>query len=119
MADINKVRNPLEVKALDSFAVTTSYKYLPVDFQDERTAFVVNSTNAGTLTIAAGDGYAAVTDEVLEIPAGFSAFYIDSNRFKVSAGENKGKIKIKGSAAMTLYVVAVGVAADQTTPELV
>lgn len=120
MADkINKVRNPLEVVKLEEFTVGASEVKIPVDFPDERTVFVVEVTDEGPVkfTIKAGNGYAGTKDEVLELQQGNSAFYIDSARFKVASGADKGTITVKADKESNkLYVIALGTAADQEEP---
>lgn len=120
MANIGKVRNPLEVVKLEDIAISTEYTKIPIDESDERTAFTVYASEAANLTIAAGDGYAATTDEVIALPdVGSYAFYLDSARFKITSGADRGCVKIKSDKAVTMWIIALGTAATQEAPVVV
>ena len=65
---------------------------------------VVLATNAGsatkTITAVAGDGVQATEDAVYTIPAsGTVAIAVESGKFLLMKGENKGKVLFKGASA--------------------
>lgn len=80
---------------------------IPCSFKDEHTQlhFLGGTANA-TVTLKAGNAYAAVNDEVFELKAGaYMALTIDSSRFKLVSGENAGDMHIVASAACSVAVV--------------
>lgn len=68
---------------------------------DEKTLLLLfnhNSEINTTVTVHGGDGIQGGGDLVFAIPAlNFSAVMLESGRFKITAGENKGKIRISCS----------------------
>ena len=80
---------------------------VPCDFKDEHTQLhFMAGGDAVTVTLKAGNAYAAVNDEVFEVPANaYMALTIDSSRFKSVTGENVGKMLVSVSAACSLAVV--------------
>lgn len=68
---------------------------------DHRYLIIVENASADTaktVTIKAGDSYAATTDLEKEIAAASTVFInIDSARFKNLTGTNKGKVLIEGT----------------------
>lgn len=60
----------------------------------------VNTTTAKNATIVKGNGIFAGVDYVKEIPATeVHAVVIETGKFKLVSGDNKGKILIKGASA--------------------
>lgn len=86
---------------------TSDTVVVPCDFKDEHTMLIfLGGTAAATVTIKAGNGYNAVNDEVVSVPAsGYVAMTIDSNRFKNVSGDYKGSVTLTVSAACSLAVV--------------
>jgi len=80
---------------------------IPCEFKDEHTQihFLGGSAEA-TVTIKAGNGYAAVNDEAFTLGAGkYMALTIDSSRFKNMYGSDVGNLIISVSATCSMAVV--------------
>lgn len=80
---------------------------IPCGFKDEHTQLhFLGGTADATVTLKAGNAYAAVNDEVFELKSGaYMALTIDSSRFKSVSGENAGSMHIVASAACSVAVV--------------
>lgn len=67
---------------------------------DEATLIVLGSSADVTATIKAGDGIQGVSDITVSVGASKMAFVaVESGRFKITKGENAGKIKVMASAS--------------------
>lgn len=77
------------------------------DFKDEHTQIhLIGGGEDATVTIKAGNAYAAVNDEVFELKAGaHMALTIDSSRFAHVSGEKAGYMQISATAACSIAVV--------------
>lgn len=80
---------------------------IPCGFKDEHTQIhILAGSSAVTVTIKAGNAYAAVNDEVFEVTGGaYAALTVDSARFKSVSGEDVGNMQISVSAACSVAVV--------------
>lgn len=89
-----------------SLAASDNVK-IPCDFKDEHTMLLfLGGSGAATVTLKAGDGYGAVNDLTFEVGASkYMAITINSARFKVHEGDNKGFVIASVSAACSVAVV--------------
>lgn len=80
---------------------------VPCAFKDEHTQLhILAGSGDVTVTIKAGNAYAGVNDEAFEALSGtYSAFTVDSARFKNVSGENVGNMLIEVSAGCSLAVI--------------
>lgn len=80
---------------------------VPCAFKDEHTQLHILAGGGDvTVTVKAGNAYAGVNDEVFEALANsYSAFTVDSARFKNVTGENVGNMLIEVTAACSLAVI--------------
>ena len=121
---VARARNPQTIYEATGVALANSYKTVDAtNLQDERTAFLIvnasTSTDA-TITVEKGNGYAATVDLEMIAPKNkASVFYLESAKYKNVAGEYKDMMRIKGAADCTLYVLAVGVADEQSQPDAI
>lgn len=112
MANVNitpvKTQEP-NVPVTYTYAALTSSDtaVIPCDFKDEHTQIHIKAGSAAvTVTVKAGNAYAAVNDEVFEVTAdAYAAFTIDSSRFKNVSGENVGNMLLTANAACSIAVV--------------
>ena len=76
---------------------------------DHKTVLVINNTgsNPATFTVLAGNGIQGAADLIVSAAAGINLIKLDSGRFKNVSGDNKGKIIVKSSAAVSVGVVAL------------
>lgn len=102
---INRTAEPNSaVKLTPVTAAASDVFVIPCDFKDEHTMFIATAETATSLEIQAGDGFAAVNAETIDVPVGTSVFTVDSARFKYLSGDNKGKMLIKAAGAVDLSV---------------
>lgn len=104
-----------KIKSTGPNAVTTAAKtsvaaaddvYVEGDFKDEFTQFHIKcGGSAGNITFKAGNGYAAVNDEIFAMEANTEYFvHIDTSRFKLVSGEKAGMIHIVPAVACDIAV---------------
>jgi len=73
---------------------------------DQRTLIVMTTTDAGTLTVNKGDGIQADADlAVVFSAAGTKAICVESGKYLITSGDNKGKIKITGTGTVGCVVM--------------
>ena len=92
--------------AFTSLAASDNVK-IPCSFKDEHTMLLFRGGSAeATVTLKAGDGYGAVNDLTFTVGASkYMAITINSARFKVHEGDNKGLVIASVSAACSIAVV--------------
>lgn len=112
MANINitpvKTQEPNVPIAYTFTALTSSdAAVIPCDFKDEHTQLHIKAGSAPvTVTVKAGNAYAAVNDEVFEVAGdSYAAFTVDSARFKHVSGENVGNMMLTVNAACSIAVI--------------
>ena len=67
---------------------------------DEATVLILTASGALTATVNAGDGIQGVDDlSVTFSAAGTKYLSVESGRYKITSGANKGKILVKTSAS--------------------
>ena len=73
---------------------------------DQRTLIILTASEAGTITIKKGDGIQAGSDlAVTFTAAGTKLVCVESGRYLITTGENKGRIKITGSGTAGCVVL--------------
>ena len=76
---------------------------IPFDSRDDKTVILVKNANASaakTVTFAAGDAIQGVEDMTVSVAAGATLlFTVESGRFLVTRGENRGMMLVKGESA--------------------
>ena len=100
-------RNTVDTDALGLTEATTAADgfLVPFTYDDQKTLFVFYNSNSSTtvrsFTIKAGDGIQGTTDLASgNVAAGkYAAVVIESGKFKITSGDNKGKVLIIPSHA--------------------
>lgn len=102
------MRNTLATPELKVLVANTE---AAVDFdeRDDHVVFVVHNSSSSdvTLTVKAGNGLQGVNDLKLTVPKGIHLFKLESGRFKLVSGENKGKIIVVSSGTPSIAAVAL------------
>ena len=100
------MRNTLATVELKELTASTD---TPIEWSenDNKMTLVINAANASKLTIKAGNGIQGVADLTLDVPKGISLIKLESGRFKHVSGDNKGKIVLNSTVAVSVGVVAL------------
>lgn len=81
------------------------------DERDDRMTLLFHNTGSSpvTVTVHKGDGIAAVVDlEVTVAASSFAHLHLDSARFKCLSGENRGKVLLSTSGAVSMAALVIG-----------
>ena len=102
------MRNDAANVALTSLAASTA-KAIEWPEGDSKMILVVQNggNSAVTLTVKAGNGLQGVADHTVSLPIGVNLIKLESGRFKNVSGENKGKIVISASGAVSVGTAAL------------
>lgn len=78
-------------------SANTDKAYIPADFKDHKTVFIINNTYGATKTVTfkKGDSYQGVNDLVITAPAGLSVIWLESAPF---VNQKTGKIIVETDA---------------------
>lgn len=103
LTEFNKVSSEITTSSLTAALDATDGGYIPMSDRDEKILVLVQNTNgsaaAKTVTFKAGTGIQGVNDYAVEIAAGKSVIVaLESGRFKIMSGTNKGKVHLTGAA---------------------
>ena len=99
------MRNELATVTLTKLTADTE-QAIAWEENDERMTLVVVATTATTLTVKAGDGIQGAGDLTLDVGVGTHLLRLDSGRFKVLTGDNKGCIVVKSAGTPSVGAVA-------------
>ncbi len=74
---------------------------------DDKMLIIVNASAAGTVTIAKGDAKWGAKDDldIVFEAAGSKAIAVESARYVITKGDNRGKIKITGNGSVGCVVL--------------
>lgn len=100
------MRNEIATPTLESLT-ENAVKYLDFTERDDKMVLVIEASAATTLTIKAGNGLQAVNDHTVNVPKGISLMKLESGRFKLVNGENKGKIAVVSPGTPKVAVVSL------------
>lgn len=103
LTDFNKVSSEITTATMTAALDATDGGYITPNGADEKMLVLVQNTNgsaaAKTVTFKAGTGIQGVNDYAVEIAAGKTVIVaLESGRFKIMSGTNKGKIHLTGAA---------------------
>ncbi|WP_294465620.1 hypothetical protein [uncultured Anaerofustis sp.] len=111
LANITKgIRN--DGVEIESASLSTTEKYIDFGGNNTRTAVLVSNAGSSTATVTFyhGDGVQGVENGDLEVTLGAgkeTLVCLESGRFNITTGENRGLIKCKASAAVTISVIEI------------
>lgn len=93
-------------------AITSATDGAVVPFKDQDTKIVVMVKNsgsaAGDITFKQGDGIQGVADLVVSVPAGEThLFVVESGKYKMTSGANKGHVQVVGATTMQVGAVVL------------
>ena len=104
MAERIKTKRHEAVALFGDEAYTLSSDGVAIDFDgvDENTLLIFQT--AGNVTFVKGDHIQGVTDLTVTVPA-YGAIAVPSMEFKMTQGENKGCIVVKGSGKVAVVEI--------------
>lgn len=100
------MRNTIVTPTMTALAATKS-AYLPWQDGDNHMILILSAETATTATIGAGDGPQRGPAMTVSVPVGTSLLRLDSGRFKLTGGANRGKILLTAVGALKYGTVAL------------
>lgn len=98
-AELNKGVNMTAASALDGSAGAL------IEFGGQDTKTILIFSGSGTATIKAGTGIQGVADLEITAQENGVAVELDSGAYKITTGENKGKVKVTGATTVKVQAI--------------